>query len=154
METEEVGSVVLPEDGSIRRIRFDAFSLDVTAGGACRARVQLSWPGGSTHEGEQEGVDSSTGRLRCAAEATALALRRAMDGKVDLELLGVKAIKSFDAIVVVVSLASQAEGESQRLVGSCILESNPERGAALAVLNATNRMVGNIIDHTTLSPDD
>ena len=154
METEDLGPVVLPEDTSIRRIRFDEFSLDVTAGGACRATIKLSWPGGSSHDGECEGVDSSTGRLRCAAEATAIALHKAMDGQVKLELLGVKAIKSFDAIVVVVSLASENEGESQRLVGSCILEENPERGAALAVLNATNRMVGNIIDHTTLSPDD
>jgi hypothetical protein len=59
------------------------------------------------------------------------------------ELLGVKAVRAFDATVVIVSLATQGDQGAQRVVGSYLTESDPPRGAALAVLNATNRLLGN-----------
>ena len=60
------------------------------------------------------------------------------------ELLGVKAVRAFDATVVIVSLSARAE-QTTRLVGSCLTEADPARGAALAVLNATNRLLGNYL---------
>jgi len=59
------------------------------------------------------------------------------------ELLGVKAVRAFDATVVIVSLATHGDQGAQRVVGSYLTESDPARGAALAVLNATNRLLGN-----------
>jgi hypothetical protein len=59
------------------------------------------------------------------------------------ELLGVKAVRAFDATVVIVSLSTNAEGSDQRVVGSVLTEQDPARAAALAVLNATNRILGN-----------
>ena len=60
------------------------------------------------------------------------------------ELLGVKAVRAFDATVVIVSLAATGgEGTDQRVVGSVLTETDPARAAALAVLNATNRILGN-----------
>jgi hypothetical protein len=59
------------------------------------------------------------------------------------ELLGVKAVRAFDATVVIVSLAVHGEGKGERVVGSYLTENDTPRGAALAVLNATNRMLGN-----------
>ena len=59
------------------------------------------------------------------------------------ELLGVKAVRAFDATVVIVSLAVQGEGRAHRVVGSYLTENDTARGAALAVLNATNRILGN-----------
>jgi hypothetical protein len=44
---------------------------------------------------------------------------------------------------VIVSLSTNAEGSDQRIVGSVLTELDPARAAALAVLNATNRILGN-----------
>jgi hypothetical protein len=60
------------------------------------------------------------------------------------ELVGVKAIRAFDATVVIVSVANRRDGPS-RLLGSCLVENDPVRGAVLAVLSATNRVLGNFI---------
>ena len=40
-------------------------------------------------------------------------------------------------------LAAQGEGSGHRVVGSYLTETDAARGAALAVLNATNRILGN-----------
>src|SRR5207244_306565 len=45
--------------------------------------------------------------------------------------------------VVIVSLAAWQAAKASRLVGSYLTETDPPRGAALAVLNATNRLLGN-----------
>jgi hypothetical protein len=47
--------------------------------------------------------------------------------------------------VIIVSLAVHGEGPGagQRVVGSFLTENDTPRGAALAVLNATNRILGN-----------
>jgi hypothetical protein len=70
------------------------------------------------------------------------ALGQAVQGGMTFELLGVKAVRAFDATVVIVSLSTNAEGD-QRVVGSVLTEDDPARAAALAVLNATNRILGN-----------
>jgi len=45
---------------------------------------------------------------------------------------------------VIVSLSCH-NGSAQRVVGSYLSEDELPRGAALAVLNATNRLLGNIV---------
>lgn len=47
--------------------------------------------------------------------------------------------------MVIVSLSSHYEGGSRRVVGSYLTEDGRERGAAIAVLNATNRLLGNFL---------
>jgi hypothetical protein len=103
----------------------------------------LAWSDGRQFVGESEGVISQAGELRCAAEATVRALERVVQPKLALEVLGVKAVRAFDATVVIVSLAARADAVASRLVGSYLAEKDPPRGAALAVLNATNRVLGN-----------
>ncbi len=68
-----------------------------------------------------------------------------MDNKLTFELLGVKAVRAFDATVVIISLSCHNGTPATRLVGSCLSEHDHHRCAALAVLNATNRLLGNII---------
>jgi hypothetical protein len=127
------------------RLKFAEFELDRLASGRCRARVVLSWQDTTTFEGESEGLASQAGELRCAAEACVIALTKAVNGAVRFELLGVKAVRAFDASVVIVSLSVPEERETHRLVG-CFLtaDADPTKGAALAVLNATNRILGNL----------
>jgi hypothetical protein len=126
------------------RLKFAEFSLERLANGRCRARVVLTWQEVNEFLGESEGLGSQAGELRCSAEACVVALTKAVKGEVKFELLGVKAVRAFDANVVIVSMAVPDQHETHRLVG-CFLtdDADPTKGAALAVLNATNRILGN-----------
>ncbi len=126
------------------RLRFAEFTLDRLPNGRCRARVGLTWRDSEQFTGEGEGLASQAGELRCSAQACVIALGQAVkEGGLSFELLGVKAVRAFDATVVIVSLAVHGEGSGTRVVGSYLTEADTPRGAALAVLNATNRILGN-----------
>jgi hypothetical protein len=125
------------------RLRFAQFVLERLPNGRCRAKVELTWRESERFSGESEGLASQAGEHRCAAEATVQALTQSVEGSVAFELLGVKAVRAFDATVVIVSLSVQADDRTHRVVGSYLSDTEPARGAALAVLNATNRILGN-----------
>ncbi len=126
------------------RVRFLEFEFERLPDARCRARVLLEVRAGDRFEGTAVAVGSQAGELRCAAEATAQALQSVIGEEQSFDLLGVKAVRAFDASVVIVSLAMR-DGSGTRFVGSCLVEENLPRGAALAVLNATNRLLGNLI---------
>jgi hypothetical protein len=136
---------------SRERLRFVDFELRRLQNGRCRARVVLEWQPTEQFIGSAEELGSQAGELRCAAQAAVEAIERAVGADVTFELLGVKAVRAFDATVVIVSLTSRAEDRPSRLVGSYITDDYSARGAALAVLNATNRLLGNIITRTEKS---
>jgi len=125
------------------RLRFAEFRLDRLPSGRCSASVLLTGPAGAAYKGEAQGLASQAGELRCAAQACISALTQSVEGELSFECLGVKAIRAFDATVVIVSLATRGEGVPKRVVGSVLTEDDPTRAAALAVLNATNRLLGN-----------
>jgi len=125
------------------RLRFAEFRMERLPSGRCSAGVVLTGPTGSRYEGEAQGLASQAGELRCAAQACISALTQSVEGELSFECLGVKAIRAFDATVVIVSLATRGEGVPRRVVGSVLTEDEPTRAAALAVLNATNRLLGN-----------
>ena len=125
------------------RLRFADFSIDRLPNGRCRAHVLLTWLDTERFTGEAEGLASQAGELRCAAQACVNALTQAVQDGVGFELLGVKSVRAFDASVVIVSLSLRGEGGGQRVVGSFLSDTDAARGAALAVLNATNRVLGN-----------
>lgn len=127
------------------RLRFEEFGFQRLANGRCRAKVVLTWADGRRFEGASDGVTSQTGELRCCAVATVQALAQAVEPTLAFELLGVKAVRAFDATVVIVSMSARGTQEATRLVGSALTETDPPRGAALAVLNATNRLLGNYL---------
>ncbi len=132
-----------PVGAGFPRLMFRDFALDRAPDGQCHARVVLAWKDGREFVGEADGMASAAGELRCAAGATVEAIGRVASGAAKFELLGVKAVRAFDQTVVIVSLASRERARGLRLVGSCLTEADPARGAALAVLNATNRIMGN-----------
>ena len=109
----------------------------------------LEWDPTEQFVGTAEELGSQAGELRCAAQAAVEAIERAVGAEgVNFELLGVKAVRAFDATVVIVSLTSRQQARASRLVGSFITDDFSSRGAALAVLNATNRLLGNIFSRT------
>jgi hypothetical protein len=125
------------------RLRFRDFEFQRLASGRCRAKVVLTWADGRQFEGESEGIISQAGELRCGAAAAVRALERAVQPEMGFELLGVKAVRAFDAMVVIVSLSARQQSRASSLVGAYLTQHDLPRGAALAVLNATNRILGN-----------
>ena len=126
------------------RLRFQEFEMERLPTGRCQARVVLSLQGQQQFQGQSEGLTSPAGELRCAAQACVIALTEAVSGKVKFDLVGVKAVRAFDATVVIVSLAAHGAEIRRRVVGSVLTEEDIPRAAALAVLNATNRILGNL----------
>lgn len=125
------------------RIKFESFVLERLPSGQCLAKVSLSWHDDVHFLGEAQGLTSQAGELRCAAQACVLALTKAVRGEMAFELLGVKSVRAFDSNVVIVSLALPGEVDTHRVVGCYLTDEDPARGAAIAVLNATNRLLGN-----------
>ncbi len=134
-----------------QRIRLEKFELEQLPNARCAGRVALAWEPGEEFIGSAEGPSSPEGELRCAAEATARALERAAQDRVTLEVHAVKAIETFDAVIVVVRLQSEVGDLRERLVGSCRIKQHPTRGAVRAVLNATNRLLGKILRQEGIS---
>lgn len=132
-------------DARRERLRFLAFEFATEPDGRCRARVVLEGEPGDQFIGESEGLGSRAAELRCAAQAATVALQQAVGDRLTLDLLGVKAVRAFDSTVVIVSLSCHNGMPAARLVGSCLTDGEEHRCAALAVLNATNRLLGNII---------
>jgi hypothetical protein len=132
-----------PPNPLSERLRFAEFVLDRLPNGRCRARVGLTWKESEQFSGENEGLGSQAGELRCAAQACVDALTQAVQGEMTFQLLGVKAVRAIDATLVIVTLALQGEDRGHRVVCSYLTENDAPRGAALAVLNATNRILGN-----------
>src|SRR5690242_7256297 len=120
------------------RLRFVDFELRRLQNGRCRSRVVLEWHADEQFIGSAEELASQAGELRCAAQAALAAIEKAVATEANFDLLGVKAVRAFDATVVIVSLTSRTDGRPSRLVGSFITDDLSARGAALAVMNATN----------------
>jgi hypothetical protein len=128
------------------RLKLLDFEFERLPSGRCRCRVVLEWQPGDQYEGTAESLGSQAAELRCCAQAGVNALQAAVGTRMTFELLGVKAVKAFDATVVIVSLSCKNGNAPSRVVGSCLAPEDPHRGAVLAVLNATNRLLGNIVD--------
>jgi hypothetical protein len=125
------------------RLRFVEFDFETLPNGRARSRVVLEGPAGERFIGTAEGLGLKAGALRCAAQALTNALQQSAGEKLRFELLGVKAVRAFDSTVVIVSLSCHDGRPATRLVGSCLGSDDLNRCAALAVLNATNRLLGN-----------
>jgi hypothetical protein len=95
--------------------------------------------------GQVAGQASPAGDIRLGAEAAIRALETFTDGTVTFELIGVKVVRAFDANIVITSLIQHGDEGPERLLGCYLAEDDLVRGAALSVLNATNRVLGNYI---------
>jgi hypothetical protein len=124
-----------------QRVRFSDFQFSRTQAGQCSAEVTLSFRG-VNHVGRSTGPSSQLGELRVAAEACMRALEAFAPGAAGLELLGVKQVRAFDSNLTVVSVGLRESGNMLRLVGCYLATEDMNRGAAIAVLNATNRVMG------------
>ena len=86
--------------------------------------------------------------FRLAAEATLRAIEQFTAGALRFDLLGVKQMRAFDANVVIVSVVCTSGDEAsreRRLLGCHLAGDDSLRGAVIATLQATNRLLGNAI---------
>src|SRR5579862_3033132 len=125
------------------RLRFSNFRFARTPSGLCTAEVE--WLDGVTVVGRATGQSSPMGDLRVAAEAALHALENFAGGALAFELAGIKALRAFDANIVIVAVGLRKGEGPTRLLGSYLAEQDPVRAAVVAVLNATNRILGNFI---------
>ena len=121
------------------RVRFSAFQIERSHTGTAVAKVTLQY-GGQTEIGTAAGPSSEVGDMRLSAEASLRALMK-LTGDHEFDLVGVKHIKAFDSNLAIVSLTHRTDGMSYPLVGCYLAKEDIFRGAAIAVLNATNRIL-------------
>jgi hypothetical protein len=133
-----------PIQGQRSRLRFTDFIFRRASDGRCTAEVELEWTEGQRVRGNAAGQSSPTVDLRVAAEAALRAIEAFSEGAMAFDLIGAKAVRAFDANVVIVSVENRRDGP-RRLLGACLVEDDPCRGAVVAVLSATNRVLGNFI---------
>ncbi len=130
----------LPGEGLPARLRLVGAGVERERGSRVRVRVELSLQD-RTLRGEAEGVGTETVELRLAADATLEAIHAAI-GRRRFRILGIKRLHAFDADVILVVLR-EAEGDARRrLIGAVPVRQTLVEGAAAALLDATNRVLG------------
>jgi hypothetical protein len=124
-----------------RRVRFDRVEHYRFPDGRARIMVHLEWEG-QMHVGTAIGVDTLEGGLRSCAQATLEAALRATGHPLRLNLGGIKAVRAFDAWIVICVIRGESESRSYQLLGSCAAPGEDTvRGAAISVLDALNRVL-------------
>lgn len=121
------------------RVRFNRFEFTRSQSGQCSAEVTLEMDG-TLHRGKSAGPSSPLGDLRISAEACLRALA-GFEGASNFELMAVKHIRAFDSNLAIVSISHREGTASYPLVGCYLAKDDVCRGAAIAVLNATNRIL-------------
>ncbi|HEX6041773.1 hypothetical protein [Longimicrobium sp.] len=136
-----VSYLAMPEPR--RRVRFVSARMAMPRFGRARAEVELEW-GGQTFADAVEGETGNAMELRHAAQATLGALAGILNGRMQFSLVGIKSVRAFDTDLVVVLLRTD---NVNPLIGASLATSDTYRSAALAVLNATNRVLGNYLSN-------
>ncbi len=128
------------------RLRFDSLEHVTTPDGSGRVSVRLEWAG-DFFEGTVSCLETQQGILKAASQAALsatlmFAVAREAD-TIQLEVVGVKAVRAFDGWVVVTRINGTAGGDVYRLLGAAPCEGEEDLpGAAVkAVLNASNRVM-------------
>lgn len=138
-----------PWQESTQRSRVKLVDAQLTHGADTRtqAEIALEWKA-VEYRGRANGVGHGAMELRVCAEATLDALHQLLGGQLSFRLVGVKSVKAFDGTVAIVALsASDPDGAGdKRLIGTApAVSGNIPQGVARAVLNATNRVLGNVL---------
>ncbi len=126
-----------------RLVKFVSAEIEHLSGDRCRGKVELAHQSGATHWGTAEGSCEDADCLRLAAQAAANAVQVAVCGTGDkLEVSGTTITQAFGKRTVFVQVAALYLGQRRELMGFCLIDPDPARAAALAVLNAVNRFLG------------
>jgi hypothetical protein len=119
-----------------RQVRFLSAIIQKTAEG-CSVHVEIRGAV-ATYRGTAEGGCTEPEQLRCAAQATIIALRE-LGHRIELD--AVDAVNILGDWTVALRVVAEHEGETRRLVGFCVAGNDVLRATVFAVLNATNRFL-------------
>lgn len=112
-----------------------------------RAQVTLALGPDEVYERVAEGTNTRQGHLQAGALACIRSAMAATGGRLTLTLRGVQAVPAFKGWAVMVLLTAESEDAEYRLVGcSAPPGGDLVRGASLAVLSATNRVMGRYLE--------
>jgi hypothetical protein len=126
-----------------RRVRFREAMLTRPRAGVAAVRVSLEW-NDQLFEGAVEGEGGLPLELRVCARATLRALEAVLADRLRFELLGVKSVRIFDHDYVSVLLRCP-DAPDRPLIGVSLSSADLPSATARAVLNATNRLLGNFL---------
>ena len=128
------------------RLRFVDLEVHPHPDGHGEVVVRMEWHGEELR-GEASGLVTREGDIRMGAMASLETIRQIAGEVVEADLRGVKAVRAFDAWVVIASVRARSQGEEFRLLGAkaCQDEDELPRGAAIAVLDALNRLLERLI---------
>lgn len=135
----------LPASARRERLRFADFRFTRTPAGQCTAEVHLEWISGERYIGRATGQSSELADLRIVGEATLRALEEFSGGTYHFDIFGVKLVRAFDANVIIAAVSVKGGEGPRRLLGAQLAEREPLNAAVLAVLSATNRLLGNFV---------
>jgi len=128
------------------RLRFDSLEHVTMPDGSGRVSVRLEWAG-DFYEGTVGCLETQQGVIKAASQAalqaTLASAGELSEGGIDLEVVGVKAVRAFDGWVVVTRVNGSAGADTYRLLGAAPCEDEEDLPAAAvkAVLNASNRVL-------------
>jgi len=135
-------------------VRCQGVHTEISQDSLCHTKVLVEWTNGAIFQGEGEGNRTPEGKIRAGALAAVQAAENATGGSLALHLRGAKAIKAFDRQVVIVALRGESAASRYDLIGSAAApEDDLVRGAVLAVLNGTNRILGKYVQESEGTPD-
>jgi hypothetical protein len=129
------------------RVKLVQAQLAHGADTRAHAEIALEWRA-VEYRGKADAHGRGTIDLRVCAEATLDALHKLLGGRMSFRLIGVKSVKAFDDSVAIVALGvvDPETGGDRRLIGTApSTEGGVPQGVARAVLNATNRVLGNFL---------
>lgn len=137
-------NITLPAiSGPRRRVRFVQVDRSEEHG-QLAVTVHLEW-NDIVYTGSARGERGPAIELKTTAHAAVQALEQLSKQQLDVRIIGVKRIHAFDSDLVVASLI-RVNGATQRLVGAVVVTDNALNAAAMAVLSALNRVLGNFLD--------
>jgi len=125
-----------------RRVRLLEAELTYPRLGEAAARVRLEWDG-QVFEGRAAGTAGEGPELRWVALATLNALAALLDGRLRFDLVGIKQLRIFDTDLAVAVVRSPERLEG--MTGAAFVGEDRPEAAARAVLQATNRVLGNYL---------
>jgi hypothetical protein len=132
------------------RVRFIGATLATQSVTRAAATVTLEW-NEARIDAVAEGETGPVAALRLCALATLQALEQVVQGALRFHIVGIRVLRVFDSDLVVVLLRT-SEPPHRQLIGATLVTGDPHRAAALAVLNATNRILGNFLSSTEEGP--
>jgi hypothetical protein len=132
-----------PEGRDRQRVRFVEVQRETLPDQHIRFTVTLEWAG-TEYRGEATGEKGDALEMRTVATAALEAVMALAPVDLQLRLAGVKQVRAFDTDLMVIALY-RPDDEPHNLVGAVVKSADPHRAAAVAVLNALNRILGNYL---------